>query len=175
MIILFWAIVGIFGLFAFVVFFGAPYVPVRRHDIKKALDELYPITSADVLVDLGSGDGKVLREVSSRGGRAVGIELNPVLVILSRLLSRGDSRVEVRLGDFRRLRFPSDTTIVYVFGTSRDIKRLVRKVENETARLKRPLYILSYGFELPGQEPTRRNDLHFLYEIQPLQSDKHKV
>lgn len=173
--LLIWIFAIIFGLFAFVVFFGAPYVPVRRRDVKKAFDELYPLSPSDVLVDLGSGDGRVLREVSKRGAHAVGIELNPILVSISRWLSRGDDKVTVRLGNLRRDSFPDDTTIVYLFATSRDSGPFVRKIEREATRLGRKLYVLSYGFKLPGHEPVRRNDLHLLYEIKPLQSDKHKV
>lgn len=175
MTILIWSLIGIFGLFAFVVFFGAPYVPVKRRDAQEAFDDLYPIKPTDVLVDLGSGDGKVLREVSQRGGRAVGIELNPLLVLLSKVLLKGDRRVEVRLGDYRRAYFPREATVVYIFGTSRDIGRLAQKVESEASRLDRSLCVLSYGFELPGRQPIKRNKHHFLYEIQPLQPDKHKV
>lgn len=175
MSIVLWILAIIFGLFAFVVFFGAPYVPVRRRDMQKAFDEVYQLKESDVVVDLGSGDGKVLREVSRRGAHAVGIELNPLLVLASRWLSRGDRRVSVRLGNLKREAFPDDTTVVYLFATSRDVRHLIVKIEKEAVRLGRALYVLSYGFALPGYEPLRRNDLHFLYEIAPLQPDKHKV
>ena len=173
--VIIWALAVVFGLFAFVVFFGAPYVPVRRRDVKRAFDELYPLSPTDVLVDLGSGDGRVLREASKRGASAVGIELNPILVVISKWLSRVDEKVSVRLSNLKREAFPDDTTIVYLFATSRDSGSFTRKIESEATRLNRKLYVLSYGFNLPGHKPVKRNDLHFLYEIKPLQSDKHKV
>jgi len=170
-----WLLAVIFGLFAFVVFFGAPYVPVRRRDVKKAFDELYQLSPSDVLVDLGSGDGRVLREASKRGAKAVGVELNPILVAISRWLSRGDKNVSVRLSNLKRETFPDDTTIIYLFATSRDSGPFAKKIEREATRLERKLYVLSYGFSLPGYEPAKQNDLHLLYEINPLQPDKHKV
>jgi len=170
-----WFLVIIFGLFAFVVFFGAPYVPVRRRDVKKAFDELYQLGPSDVLVDLGSGDGRVLREASKRGARAVGVELNPILVILSRWMSRGDKKVSVRLSNLKREPFPDGTTVIYLFATSRDSGPFAKKIEREATRLGRKLYVLSYGFNLPGRKPTKRNNLHLLYEIKPLQPSKHKV
>lgn len=175
MITVAWVLAIVFGLFAFVVFFGAPYVPVRRRDVKKAFDELYLIAKSDVLVDLGSGDGRVLREASSRGARAIGIELNPILVAIGRWLSRGDKNVTVQWGNLKRTRFPDNATVIYLFATSRDSVPFMRKIEHEVARLNRPLYVLSYGFSLPGHKPLKRNELHFLYEIKPLQSNKHKV
>ena len=60
--------VAIIALF-FTVFFGAPYVPAKLRDVQQAFDELRPVTKHDVVLDLGSGDGKVLREVSRRGAK----------------------------------------------------------------------------------------------------------
>ncbi|MGE5327872.1 MAG: hypothetical protein ACM3KH_00905, partial [Thiobacillus sp.] len=102
-------------LFSFMVFFGAPYVPSRPSFIRQAFDELYSLSDKDVLVDIGSGDGSVLREASRRGSRAVGYEINPLLVILSKLISGKDKKVQVVLTDFWRSHLPKDTTVIYLF------------------------------------------------------------
>ena len=81
---IFAAIAAVVLLFGFVAFTGAPYVPSRRRDLQKAFDELYRLKKTDVLVDIGSGDGIVLREASRRGARAIGYELQPLLVLISR-------------------------------------------------------------------------------------------
>ena len=39
------------------VFFGAPYVPSHRRDIRRLFDELTPIGAGDTVLDIGSGDG----------------------------------------------------------------------------------------------------------------------
>ena len=83
-------------LFGFVVFRGAPYVPSKRRDIKRAFEELYPLDDSDTLVDIGSGDGVVLRMAAKRGAHAVGYELNPILVLVSRWLSRKYTTVTIR-------------------------------------------------------------------------------
>jgi hypothetical protein len=151
----------------FVVFFGAPYVPSKRRELERALDELYPIGKDDVLVDVGSGDGIVLREAAKRGARAVGYELNPIFVVLSRWLSRRSSGVSVRLGDMWHLSFPPETTVVYAFVVSRDSAKLTRKMQKETAHLGRPLMLVTYGADLPGIEPKRRLGAHTLYVFAP--------
>lgn len=152
----------------FVVFFGAPYVPSKRRELAQALDELYPVGDADVLVDVGSGDGIVLREASKRGvKRAVGYELNPIFVGLSWLLSRKYDNVQVRLGNMWHVKFPQDTTVVYVFGVMRDSAKLVRKMQREAVRLGRPLMLMTYGMPmLPGKEPERRLGAHALYRFE---------
>jgi len=88
--ILLWIVFAIALVFAAVVAVGAPYVPSKRKDLVDAFDELYPISKNDLVLDIGSGDGIVLREVARRGGRAVGIEINPILVLISKWLSRSD-------------------------------------------------------------------------------------
>jgi predicted RNA methylase len=105
-----WVVAGIVVLAGFVAFTGAPYVPSKRRDVAKAFDELYPLTSKDVLVDIGSGDGIVLRMASKYGAKAIGYEIHPVLVLVSRLLSRRDKNVRVRLANFWRVPLPDTNT-----------------------------------------------------------------
>lgn len=161
-----WLVVATVLLFGFVVFRGAPYVPSKKTDLKKAFDELYDLGEKDLLVDIGSGDGVVLREAARRGARAVGYELNPLLVLISRLLSR-DARIEVRLADFWNVTLPRETTVVYTFGESRDIVKMAAKVQAEATRLKRPLFFISYAFEVKTLHPVAKSDTHFLYRFTP--------
>ena len=69
-----------------VVFIGAPYVPTLRSDAYRILD-LYPWSKKDVLVDIGSGDGLILRLLSPRINRAIGYELSPIIFIISWVIS----------------------------------------------------------------------------------------
>jgi len=154
-------------LFGAVVFIGAPYVPSHKNQLRKSLDELYRLKKTDVLLDIGSGDGLVLREVSRRGARAVGYEINPFLAALSRILSWGDRRVSVRVANFWASDFPDDTTIVYTFGDSRDIERMAEKVSEQAKRLGRPLYFMSYAFKITTHKLVKSNKSHYLYRIVP--------
>jgi precorrin-6B methylase 2 len=61
----------------------APWVPTREEVVEKMLD-LAKVTSADVVMDLGSGDGRTVIAAAKRGARAIGVEYNPELVELSR-------------------------------------------------------------------------------------------
>lgn len=162
-------VVALFGL---TVLRGAPYVPSRRQDIKRVFDELYILNKKDVLVDIGSGDGVVLRAATRRGATAVGLEINPLLVAISRWLSRRDERVTVRLADFWLTSFPDTTTVVYTFGESRDITKMYRKVQKEASRLERPLWFISYGFVVPGVDIYKKTNSHHLYNVLPLQKGK---
>ena len=73
------AFVFLFGVVAFI---GAPYVPSHKKYVRRAFEH-FGFGEGDVLVDAGSGDGIVLRIASKQGMRAIGYEINPVLVLIS--------------------------------------------------------------------------------------------
>ena len=165
-----WIILALVVIVGFVAFTGAPYVPSKVRDIRRAFDELYIVSAHDVLVDLGSGDGIVLREASKRGARAVGYEIHPLLVIISRWLSRHDNRVAVRQSNFWRDRLPDDVTVVYIFGDGRDIAKMFRFVQTEATRLQCSIAVISYAFMI-DEAPEKTVGAHHLYTIKPLQGD----
>jgi SAM-dependent methyltransferase len=63
------------------------WVPTSDTLVQKMLD-LAQVTSADYLIDLGSGDGRTVIAAARRGARAVGIEYNPDMVELARTRAR---------------------------------------------------------------------------------------
>jgi precorrin-6B methylase 2 len=58
------------------------WVPTPQALVDKMLD-MAKVTKADVLMDLGSGDGRTVISAAKRGARAFGIEYNPDMVELS--------------------------------------------------------------------------------------------
>jgi hypothetical protein len=170
----FWLVFGIILLFGFVVFRGAPYVPSHRRQVERAFKELYPVGEKDTVVDVGSGDGIILRLVRKRGGNAIGYELNPVLVLLSSLLSRGDKKVRIHLADFWLVQLPTETTLVYGFLVSRDSKKMTIKMQQEANRLGHSLYFMTYGAGL-DHEQTGEKGAHKLYKFSPLQINQPQV
>lgn len=155
-------------IFGFVVFRGAPYVPSHKKYVGLLFDELIELKPDDVVVDIGSGDGVVLRQVSKRGAGAVGIELNPILVLISKLISLNDKKVRVILGDFWLKKLPSDTSIVYAFGESRDIDKIAKYVQRESDRLDKTITFASYGFAVSGSEPHISSHGYNIYRFTPL-------
>ena len=163
--ILIGVIIGLAALFGFVVMFGAPYVPSLTKEVRLAFDELYPVGKGDVVIDLGSGDGRVLRQAALRGAKVYGYELNPLLVIVSRLVA---PTATVRLADMYTSDIPDDTTLLYAFSVSRDGRRLGRYVQRQADRLGRPISVITFGCQLKGHEPTRVQRAHSLYTINPM-------
>jgi SAM-dependent methyltransferase len=64
----------------------AVWVPTPFVTIEKMLD-LARLTPEDVVIDLGSGDGRAVIAAAKRGARATGVEFEEKLVLLSRQLA----------------------------------------------------------------------------------------
>jgi precorrin-6B methylase 2 len=59
------------------------WVPTPQPLVEKMLD-LAKVTPQDVVMDLGSGDGRTVITAAKRGATAIGVEFNPKMVELSR-------------------------------------------------------------------------------------------
>ena len=163
--IILWVIVAVILLFGFVVLFGAPYVPTLNSELTQAFTKLYPVGKQDVVVDLGSGDGRVLAAAVSRGATAYGYELNPLLVVFTKL--RLGRRANVQLRDMWTVALPADTTLVYVFTVSRDGRRLGRFLQSQVNKRGRALSVMTFGPTLKGYTPVSTHRGHSLYELHP--------
>lgn len=160
-----WALLVIILLFCVTALTGAPYVPSHLRDVQQALTQLYSLGPEDCLVDMGSGDGVVLKVARQQGARAFGVELNPLLVLLSRWRLRGDTKAMVVCGNLYHTNFPAGTTVVYTFGDSRDIARMAAHVQQQATRLGIDLWFISYAFAVPGWAPVREQGAHKLYRV----------
>lgn len=127
------------------IIFGAPYLPTHRRDAETALDavELKP---GELFVDIGCGDGVLLRAAAARGATAIGYEINPLVWLTARIACwKQRQNISVRLGNFWRHDL-SDADVIFAFLTRPYMKRL----EEKLARQAKPgARVLSYGFELP--------------------------
>lgn len=163
--VLLWGLLGVILVFCCTALTGAPYVPTLQKEINHAFRKLYKLGKKDVLVDLGSGDGAVLLAASALGAKSYGIEINPFLVFISRWRLRKYTDAKVILGNIFDFQFPDNTSVVYLFGESRDILKFAEKIRKESERLEHPLYVISQGFELPGQRYIKTERAFFLYKI----------
>jgi len=63
------------------------WVPTPQELVEKMLD-MAKVTPQDIVMDLGSGDGRNIIAAARRGARAIGVEYNPEMVALSRRLAK---------------------------------------------------------------------------------------
>jgi hypothetical protein len=145
--ILLWILGIAVGVFAFTVLRGAPYVPTHRPSVARALDMLN-LPKGSTIIDLGSGDGVVLKMAAERGYNAIGYEINPILCAISYIRCwKYRKQVSVRLRDFWLTKLPEEADAVFVFLAGPYIRRLHRKLQHEHTH---PLQVISYGFLIPG-------------------------
>ena len=160
-----WIVLAIITIFALMALTGAPYVPSLVSELKIVFTKLYKIGPKDLIVDLGSGDGVVLKVASDFGAKGFGVELNPFLVLLTKWRFRKKKDVRIKCGNLFKVDFPAETTVVYLFGDARDIKGMMCAIETQVKRLNHDLYVISHAFELPGLKPIKKHRAYFLYKI----------
>lgn len=92
------------------------WVPTAQALVDRMLD-MAKVTPNDVLVDLGSGDGRTVITAAKRGLNARGVEYNPDMVALSRANAAKEGvgeRAKFIQGDIFETNF-SDATVVTLF------------------------------------------------------------
>jgi len=145
-------------------FKGAGWQPVPQRAIKRAL-EIAKVGRTDVLYDLGAGDGRVITAAARAGARSIGIEIDPLRVLLCkmRLKIKGEKKAQVFLSDL--FNYPlGDASIVFIYLRDWSNERLKRKFITE---LKPGTKIITYHWPLKGWRPVaqdKENDL-WVYEI----------
>lgn len=162
------ALVLALAAFAFAGLVGAPYVPIHRRN-QIALLDLIDLKPGQTIVDLGSGDGQLLRAAAKRGLSAIGYEINPVMVAVSWLVCWPyRKRVSIhRANLWHTIVPPADA--IYVFLMPRFMARLDAKLANE---IKRPTTVISYVFPIPGRTPVKKGAGSLIYRYPPTPSTK---
>jgi SAM-dependent methyltransferase len=128
---------------------GALYVSTTRARIS-ALLEAMQMEGGQCFLDLGCGDGRVLRAVRKRVPvRAVGYELNPMAWLQARLQCLGDPHIEIRRSDFWKADL-SEADVVFCYLFPDVMKSLAEKLR---AELRPGTVVASCNFPLPGLSP----------------------
>lgn len=159
---------GIVIVFGAVLIVGPPYVPTLNKQIETALD-LLDLKPGQTLLELGSGDGRVVQAAAERGLTVVGYELNPFLVLISRIRCRKyGKRVTIIWDDVWKARWPQADGI-FTFMLQRQMARLDRKIATWHTR---PVKLASFAFYIPDRAPDAKYNGIFLYNYGPV-SKKH--
>ncbi|KFP99122.1 Protein FAM173B, partial [Haliaeetus albicilla] len=108
-----------------------PFVPATATQIQNVLKMLENRSGS--LVDIGSGDGRIVIAAAKRGFKAVGYELNPWLVWYSRYCAWRDGvhqNTKFYISDLWKVSFSRYTNVV-VFGVPQMMPQLEKKLEEE--------------------------------------------
>ena len=115
--------------------------------LAEAMLDLAKVTPADFVIDLGSGDGRIVIAAAKRGARALGIEYNPDLVNLSIRDAEREgvsARAHFSRGDFFQTDFRQATVLTMYLSAELNLKLRPQILRHET-RHPRPFPCLPHG------------------------------
>lgn len=138
--------------------FDVPYV-ATPYPVVRAMLDLAGVGPGDRLIDLGSGDGRIVIEAAKRGASGLGVEIDPGLVARAQGYARGEG-VE-HLARFRRqdlFQTPlAEASVVTLYLLPEVNRRLVPRLLTEARPGTR---IVAHAFDLGDWRPdaTREAD-----------------
>ncbi len=146
-------------LFAFVVFFGAPYLPTLSKQSNQALD-LLNLKKGQCLLELGAGDGTVALMALRRGLYVTAIELNPLLCVVIYLRTfRYRSNISIKCGNFWTTPW-GDYDGIYTFLLDKYMTKLDKKI----IQANKNTHLASFAFKIPGKKIKSEAKGIYLYE-----------
>lgn len=139
---------------------GAPYAPLRKEKIKIMLQLLKP-KKGEKLVDLGSGDGRIILHAAKLGIDATGLEINPILYLLTILRIRKNNlkTAHVYLKDFWKVNL-SEYKYVTIYGITFIMPGLEKKLKKE---LKKGAKVATSHFTFPNWEYSEKKGNVYIY------------
>lgn len=159
MSLIFLFLIAVVLLFGFVVFIGAPFLPTRQPQIEAALD-LLNLKKGQTLLELGCGDGRVLKLAAKKGIYGVGYEINPVLWLIAQLNTwRYRGMVNVVCSNYWVAKWPKANGI-YVFLGEKHMSKLHKKIIHYRHR---PLTVVSYAFQIKEIKSSSKRKGMYLY------------
>ncbi len=128
------------------------WVPTPEELVAAMLD-MAAVTPDDYVIDLGSGDGRIVIAAAKRGARALGIEYNPDMVELSKnnALKEGVAdRATFIQGDIFEADFSRATVLTMYLLPSLNVKLRPKILE-----MKPGTRVVSHAFDMEDWQPDR--------------------
>lgn len=146
--------------FGFVVVFGAPYLPTKKVQISVALN-LLNLKPGQSFIELGCGDGRVLKAAANKGLLVTGYELNPILVLIAKIVNFSNRKqVTIIWGNYWHKDWP-EADGIYCFLLDKYMTRLDERITRDCTK---PVRLASYAFQIPGKKYVKTSQGVFLYE-----------
>lgn len=126
------------------------WVPTAHEHVDIMLN-MAKVTSSDYVIDLGSGDGRLVIAAAKRGAKALGIEYDPQLVALSRRVAAEEgvsAQVAFKKADFYTSDF-SKATVLTLFL----LQEINLKLRPKILTMKPGTRVVSNSFNMGDWEP----------------------
>ena len=145
---------------------GAQWIPTPNNVVEKMLC-FAEVGPNDILIDLGSGDGRIILMAALKfGANAVGIEADPLRVLITKIriwLKGLKDHVDVIWGNFFKKDL-SAASVVTVYQNTDVNNKLKEKLQTQLCPGTR---VISYSFIFDGWKPKKVDESTklYLYEI----------
>lgn len=142
---------------------GPIFLPSPMEKVKKML-KLAKVGKGSVVVDLGSGDGRILIEAAKLGAKAIGYELDPLLVFQSRkkIKKAGLSHLaKVNFKSFWRADLDKATAIT-LYLLPQNMAKMKKMLTRE---LKKPIPVVSLDYPISDKKHLKKIKNIYLYRF----------
>ena len=155
-------IIGVAIWILWPIMIGAQWIPTPKNIVKKML--LFAgVGPGDTLIDLGSGDGRIIISAALEfEANSVGIEADPLRVLITkiRIILKGlEDQVDVIWGNF----FKNDlsaASVVTIYQSTEINNKLKEKLQKQ---LHPGTRVITYSFIFDGWEPVKVDESTKLY------------
>ncbi len=137
---------------------GAPYL-WSNSEVEDRIVSFSGVKRNEKVIDIGSGDGRIVKAFARFGCRSYGIELNPLLVWFTRWKLRPYSTSVIYNADLWSHDY-SPYDIVYVYGMPHLMQRLQTKLRKE---LKPGAKVITNAFKFPDWQEAQNDGRLSLY------------
>lgn len=142
---------------------GAIYYPSKKEAVDQML-KLAGVTDKDTVFDLGSGDGRIIIAAAQKGAKAVGFEIDPILVWQSRQKikkAKVENLAKVCFQSFWKADF-NQATVITLYLFPRFMDKLQDILEK---KLTHPLILVSNDYEFPRKKYFKKQGKIYLYQF----------
>ena len=151
-------------MLAFDIFLDLPYVATDRKKIETII-KFAQIKPKETVIDMGSGDGRLLFAAAQKGANAIGYELNPLLVFLT-IIHAKLKGLSNRIVVYRKNLWKADlkvADVIFVYSLKRDIQKFEDFVYQNAQKGTR---IVVNTNPFPSKNPIKSENGIFLYKIE---------
>lgn len=159
--LLFVILMGIF--YTIDAFLELPYVGAKKESIKTII-RLANIKKGETVIDLGSGDGRLLFEAAKSGAFGEGYEINPYMIILSKLkrsLKGFDQQVKIINHSFWKADLKI-ADVIFVYSLRSKMKKFEDFIYKNAAKGTR---VIVNTNPFPNKKPAKSIGKIFLYIV----------
>jgi len=142
---------------------GAVYQPSSKKAVEKML-KMAKVGKDDVVVDLGSGDGRILIAAAKLGAKAIGYEIDPILVFQSKKRiekTRMSHLAKVHCKSFWQADF-NQATIITLYLLPRYMDKLKEALRK---KLTHSILLVSNIYQLSGEKYIKKSGNIYLYRF----------